>query len=511
MVRDHQGDPIQFMYSQLRRVSEEELQALLWQCEHEDRAPATGPVMRAVNPGDERLRALERAAAQGDPQAQAALEHARRRVEDVVTRHAYEVLDSLTQARGQIPRSVLAGFLGGVAYGSVPTSGSAPAAIFGSKPQRPQMYRDVVIAYWGDNAPPGAFPGYDGEPLIHVERREVWHDYNYPLFQRPAFMPALAVNTGQMPPPELVFAVPRSVVQRWATERTDPHVRMNPDEQGDLFALGGADRRRQAEADEHLRQLDHLAKFADAMRPDPREWEFQEPVIDTGQRDGAKCVCGHPIRYVYQVVRARDGKKIGVGSVCIESSVPYLLQSGADGLALALQRALERQEGLAKELAKKARAAKGDEQVQALTADWLALQAFMRQQWQAYETKARKDADYYFTPNWRRFMPDWLAESHFGSFPKQQPKIMSSPGRTAASMRTKMAVPWWYALMSPVGGMVPLPTEPKLRQEVRASLERAIAFEREQQEKAAAGNLHGWEPQPDLARLKRAEYALSRF
>lgn len=559
--------------------------------------------MRRRNPGDENLRRLERLAAQGDVQAQAALERARQRTGDL-----HEQIAELDRVVRERLRAV-----GGVAYVDAAVNDMAHSilrTIYAARQTGVSHARErdlggsrsvwlrvltapwpphgdtVGISFWNTdvfgpitNELPGAnvamntyeirVPAHVAEAWARPILQGTWEAFNRLNNREPRQNPprrrcqrcgqlsshvrghqrecarcaalcgvAGCTMPGMHPDPwggkkvceHCLRAMEKPGERRQLLDRAagagdqgafreymgidelrEFGARSNPDEQGDLFAFGGADRRRQAEADAHLQQLDHVAKFADAMRPDPREWEFQEPVVDTGQRDGAKCVCGHPIRYVYQVVRPRDGKKIGVGSVCIESTVPYLLQAGADGLALALQRALERQENLAKELQKKARAAKGDDQVRALTEDWKALQAFMRQQWSAYEAKARKDADYYYTPNWRRFMPDWLVESHFGSFPKAQPKIMSSPGRTAASMRTKMTVPWWYALMSPVGGMAPLPAEPKLREEVRASLERAAAFERQQAEKAAAGQLAGWEPQPDPARLKRAEYALTRF
>ena len=68
--------------------------------------------------------------------------------------------------------------------------------------------------------------------------------------------------------------------------------------------------------DELARELDHRAKLMRALEPDPPEYEYtgEEP-IDGGAN--AHCSCGHEIRWIFTVIRKRDGKIMPIGSTCI--------------------------------------------------------------------------------------------------------------------------------------------------------------------------------------------------
>jgi hypothetical protein len=86
-----------------------------------------------------------------------------------------------------------------------------------------------------------------------------------------------------------------------------------------------------------------------ALAPDPSEWGYDGTCIDNGPRSRAHCVCGQPIRYVFVVTRARDGRSIDVGSVCITTAIPQLLAGGAGALAERLADGLKRHEAAVRE------------------------------------------------------------------------------------------------------------------------------------------------------------------
>lgn len=122
--------------------------------------------------------------------------------------------------------------------------------------------------------------------------------------------------------------------------------------------------------------LEHLQKLADAMAPEPREWSYTGEVVDA-QGEGAKCVCGHPIRWIFVIRRERDGALLPIGSTCIETSIPYLVTHGAEGLAELLREAVRE---LRRETQRQATAAKREvreteqgEVVERLTRDWAEL------------------------------------------------------------------------------------------------------------------------------------------
>ena len=85
--------------------------------------------------------------------------------------------------------------------------------------------------------------------------------------------------------------------------------------------------------------LKHRKKIADAMAPDPTKWEYSGDCVDAGPY-GAKCTCGHPIRYVFYITK--DDKMLPLGSTCIETTVPHLIACGANCLAEKLQAAQQK-------------------------------------------------------------------------------------------------------------------------------------------------------------------------
>lgn len=79
-------------------------------------------------------------------------------------------------------------------------------------------------------------------------------------------------------------------------------------------------------------KLAHLQKLANTMAPDCKEWAFNGDVEeDTNMR--SRCICGHPIKWIFWLQRTRDGRRLPIGSTCITSSVPFLISHGAEGLA----------------------------------------------------------------------------------------------------------------------------------------------------------------------------------
>jgi len=120
-------------------------------------------------------------------------------------------------------------------------------------------------------------------------------------------------------------------------------------------------------------ELEHLQRLADGMAPDPREWAYTGEVQDA-KGAGARCVCGHPIRWIFVIRRDRDGATLPIGSTCIETSIPYLVTHGAEGLADRLQEAVrelrrevQRRAAAAK---REAREAENEETIARLCDDW---------------------------------------------------------------------------------------------------------------------------------------------
>lgn len=191
--------------------------------------------------------------------------------------------------------------------------------------------------------------------------------------------------------------------------------------------------------------VEHALKIATAMAPDAKEWSFQGEVVDAGG-EGAFCACGHAIRYVFILRRMRDGATLPIGSVCIESTVPVLMTTGAERLAGQLAAALEAHRKALADAQKAIRDAEASVEVQGLMAELNALKAW------ALDAKAN-----------RVFLPRSLWELTAGRI--KPVKAASTPGRTAASLRTRLT-PFYVAAIHHglTNGRVscPLPKDRKL-------------------------------------------------
>lgn len=253
---------------------------------------------------------------------------------------------------------------------------------------------------------------------------------------------------------------------------------------------------------------EHLAKFMVAMHPDPREWLVEEEIGDGGPDSKERCTCGHPIRYVHSLKRERDGKKIKVGSVCIEGTVPYLMSVGAEHLAAQLLESLERlrehQRRILSEGEKRKRAAKGDAMVAALSVDWASLQGWTKALLDGYYEAARRSGSY-------RPLPEYLYWSALRTFPNEKPKALSSAGRTATSMRTKLLQLFVSAHRLPEAGSAPIPTEGKLLDEFRAWAAKQTAEHMEIAQLAAAGTLPPHRVQPSHLDVNGVRWAMQKL
>lgn len=176
-----------------------------------------------------------------------------------------------------------------------------------------------------------------------------------------------------------------------------------------------------------LSDLGHATGLAEKMAPDPREWDFTGDITDAGPIGGlhsrpASCACGHAVRYQYWIERARDGKRLAIGSTCIGTTVPMLIASGAEKLAGKLEAALAAVQAAQAEQERRARDAANDERVAAVVAEIDRLRVWRadvrrRDRWPGGRIP---DALY-----WLRGIPDV--------------KPLSTPGRTLASARKRLA------------------------------------------------------------------------
>lgn len=131
----------------------------------------------------------------------------------------------------------------------------------------------------------------------------------------------------------------------------------------------------------------HLRKLAAAMAPDPSAWTYEGEVSD-GKGSNAKCTCGHPIRWIFTIRRKSDGAALPIGSTCIETSVPFLMQHNAEALAEQLTAAVKAHQKALRVAAaaerKRARELAQDAELSALRADLQALQDFRRRAIDSY-------------------------------------------------------------------------------------------------------------------------------
>lgn len=208
-----------------------------------------------------------------------------------------------------------------------------------------------------------------------------------------------------------------------------------------------------------LEDLAHAQRIADAMAPDPREWEWTGEVNDAGpgasmMPGGPKCACGHPIRYQFPLERERDGARVVIGSTCIESTVPYLIAHGAEGLARRLEEALAAHREALAEQERREKAAAANEAVAQLAADWDELVAWRQRAGQRYT----------------RRLPECLYYLRIGRTEAVLSRsAASTPARTAAALRTRYANTWLdvFRCAQTIGGEhAPVPREPKLREKL---------------------------------------------
>ena len=128
----------------------------------------------------------------------------------------------------------------------------------------------------------------------------------------------------------------------------------------------------------------HLARLAEAMAPDPGEWRFDGEVTDAGNMVGL-CACGAHIRYQFWIGRTRDGSKLAIGSICIEKSVPWLIDRGAGALAGDLAGALDRHKDALAEARRAMKLAEAERRLDGVVEDARALAAWVederRERW----------------------------------------------------------------------------------------------------------------------------------
>ena len=222
--------------------------------------------------------------------------------------------------------------------------------------------------------------------------------------------------------------------------------------------------RKVKDSEEAQESIAHAQAIADKLAPDCREWEWTGETIDAGKGatqgfNPPRCACGHPIRYLFPLVRERDGATVNIGSTCIKSTVPTLLASGAEGLAIRLQNALAAHKEALKEQARREKAAKAEGQIAEILEDWTALQKWYRAAKRAYG-----DA----------FMPHGIWVGMMGAERAMSRSAASTPGRTAASLRTRYQTEWDFAVSVsaalPHDGYSypapPVPAEKKLRAKI---------------------------------------------
>lgn len=172
-------------------------------------------------------------------------------------------------------------------------------------------------------------------------------------------------------------------------------------------------------ASKRAQALVHRRRVAEALAPDPRQWHYDGETYYI-QPPGAmgSCACGHAIRQVF-VLRGPGGRIVRIGSVCIESTVPYLLEYGADALATALQSALAAVEAERAKADRAARDAAADAAVQAILADCEALES-----WALSTARAMRES--------RRWLPYPLYRGI-----RVRRTACTTPGRTKAALQRR--------------------------------------------------------------------------
>lgn len=211
------------------------------------------------------------------------------------------------------------------------------------------------------------------------------------------------------------------------------------------------------------RELDnkhHLARLAHAMAPDPTRWEYRGVMIDGGRGLMVNsCTCGHPIRWIFKIHNKDDGRTLPIGSTCIGSSVPYLVASGAEGLAEALQRAVKKHQEALAAAQREVRDAENSEVVKGL----------MDTRQQLFDwARGEREAGTYLP---RSLWTDAVRFEH------RRVKALSTPGRLAASLRKKLTghyVGAFEVVKRPSANM-PLPEDEALRAKILEGVREVMA------------------------------------
>lgn len=182
---------------------------------------------------------------------------------------------------------------------------------------------------------------------------------------------------------------------------------------------------------ETIASLRHIKTISDKMLPDPKEWSYEgECSYVEAPAPPASCACGHSIRNVFTIRRNRDGATLNIGSVCIESTVPYLIANGAGELAENLRSALKKMEEDRKEHAKRLREQRDNTELQAVEAEFDDLIEFF----------------HHLRDGYSRYLPYYLYHN------PQLPKVLSTPKRTISSIVRCHTKLWWNLWYNHVKG-----------------------------------------------------------
>ena len=206
----------------------------------------------------------------------------------------------------------------------------------------------------------------------------------------------------------------------------------------------------------------HLDRLREAMDHVPSEWRYNGDVRDTGFPGDGRCACGHKIRYEFVIERPRDGAKLVIGSHCIRTSVPYLMEEGAKHLAEALERASaeherererEKRDGRARDALGQA-----TDDIRRL-ADW-----FEREQARCRAAAAERGQ-----------VVEALADDLHQ--PPRAPEPAETPGRTLARARRRFTTAWLRAMRyaHEHEAEPPEPPEPPRVPGLREHVDRAVA------------------------------------
>ena len=129
----------------------------------------------------------------------------------------------------------------------------------------------------------------------------------------------------------------------------------------------------------------------------PAEYKYTGRWFDTGSYGSASCICGHPVRYLFEI--SNDKKNGMVGSTCIEHFHGINPELYAD-----LLKAKEELEAFLAEAKRKALAASRDVEIQEIIPEYLSLREQVRT---TYETHKEKYGKFSYVP-----YPLWSAMFH---------------------------------------------------------------------------------------------------